>query len=133
MHEVHEKSSLYIKRPKKYFSKEDIVIKGCLNIAELVDFLLNQKDRNSYAILPELYSPGPFVYGTLRSNSISYSGPCKAGNGEEIFHLKVSGIIFPRAVSLLNHEFELSGHKTFINVERETNTDFLSAYTQEDR
>ena len=127
------KPLLHIKRPKKYFTKEDIVIEGCLNIAELVDFLINQKDRHSYAILPEIYSPGPFVYGTLRNNIISYSGPCKVGNGKEIFHLKANGIIFPRVISSLNREFESSGHKIFITVEREPNTDFLSAYNQEDR
>ena len=53
------KTFIAYKRPKKYFTKEDIVIEGCLNIAELVDFLINQKDRHSYAILPEIYSPGP--------------------------------------------------------------------------
>ena len=131
--EDNEKHELYIKRPKKYFTKEDIVIQGCLNIAELVDFLINQKDRHSYAILPEIYSPGPFVYGTLRNNVISYSGPCKEGNGKEIFHLKINGIIFPRSIRSLSHEFESSGHKIFLTVERESNTDFLSAYNQECR
>ena len=52
---------------------------------------------------------------------------------EEIFHLKANGIIFPRVISSLNREFESSGHKIFITVEREPNTDFLSAYNQEDR
>ena len=122
---------MYIKRPREYFTKEDIVIEGCLNIAELVDFLINQKDRNSYAILPELYSPGPFVYGTLRNNNIAYSGPCKDGNGGEIFHLKANGIVFPRSISSLSRELEYSGHKIFITVEREANTDFLSAYNEE--
>lgn len=125
---IDEKAPIYVKRPKKHFTKKDILIEGCLNITELIDFIINQKDRHSYAILPEIYSPGPFVYGTLRSNTLSFSGPCKNASGKDIFQLKISGIIFPQAIASLTHELDSEGHKIFIVAEREHNTDFLSNY-----
>ena len=126
-----ENTEIQIKRKKTYFTKEDIVIEGSMALAELVDFLINQKDRNSYAILPEIYSPGPFIHGTLRNNSIIFSGPCKGVNSEIIHHFKINGITFPSSIRSLIHELESAGHVLTLNVEREPNTDFLSSYTHE--
>lgn len=116
------------KRVKTLFSREDIVVEGGLSVAELIDFLINQKDRNSYAILPEIYSPGPFIHGTLRSNNIVFSGPCKGTESNSIYQLKVGGIAFPNSIFALIKELKASGHTISVSVERETNTDFLSAY-----
>jgi hypothetical protein len=125
---VHEESGIQMKRSKTFFTKENIVIEGILSIAELVDFLINQKDRNSYAILPEIYSPGPFIYGTLRSNLISFSGECKGTDGELTYQLKINGIIFPDSIWALFRELTESGHNVNTIVERNNFTDFLSAY-----
>ena len=125
---THEDSEIQVKRTKTFFTKEDIMIDGNLAIAELVDFLINQKDRNSYAILPEIFSPGPFIHGTLRSNSMTFSGACKGSNNEISYQLKIVGIIFPESIWVLYRELKESGHKLSTIVEREVNTDFLSAY-----
>ncbi len=122
---------IQIKKTKILFKKEDILIEGSLALAELVDFLINQKDRSSFAILPEIYSSGPFVYGTLRSNTATFSGPCKGINGEEFYHFKVNGIVFPNSINSIVDELHTHGHKLSMTVERESNTDFLSAYLHE--
>lgn len=127
-HIDHEGSEIQLKRTKTFFTKEDIMIEGSLSIAELVDFLINQKDRNSYAILPEIYSPGPFIYGTLRSNLVNFSGACKGSEGELTYQLKINGIIFPGSIWALFRELKESGHKVSTIVERDLHTDFLSAY-----
>lgn len=124
----HEESLIQLKRSKTFFAKEDIMIEGSLSLAELVDFLVNQKDRNSYAILPEIYSPGPFIYGTLRNNLVAFSGACKGSEGEFSYQLKINGIIFPGSIWALLRELEESGHKVHTIAERDTFTDFLSAY-----
>lgn len=111
-----------------FFTKEDIVVEGGIGLAELVDFLINQKDRNSYAILPEIYSPGPFIHGTLRRNIFIFSGPCKGFNGNQLYHLKITDIIFPGALDALLSELKSHGHSVSITVQSESNTDFLSAY-----
>lgn len=123
-----EDSGIQLKRSKTFFTKEDIVIEGSLSLAELVDFLINQKDRNSYAILPEIYSPGPFIYGTLRSNVVTFSGACKGSDGELTYQLKINGIIFPGSIWALYRELKDSGHKVNTIVERDNFTDFLSVY-----
>ena len=125
---VHEESLIQLKRSKTFFTKEDIMIEGSLSLAELVDFLINQKDRNSYAILPEIYSPGPFIYGTLRSNLVTFSGACKGSEGDLSYQLKINGVIFPGSICALFRELKESGHKVHTIVEREAFTDFLSAY-----
>lgn len=125
---THDESGIQLKRSKIFFTKEDIVIEGSLSLAELVDFLINQKDRNSYAILPEIYSPGPFIYGTLRSNTITFTGACKGSDGELTYQLKINGIIFPGSVWALYRELKDSGHKMNTIFERDNFTDFLSAY-----
>ena len=117
-----------IKKPKVSFVKEDIIIEGSLALAELIDFIINQKDRNSYAILPEIYSPGPFIYGTLRSNSTTFSGPCIGPNDESVYHFKINGAVFPHSVNSTIQEFLSQGHMLSMAVEREKNTDFLAAY-----
>lgn len=124
-------SDIQVKKPKTLFVKEDIIIEGSLALAELVDFLINQRDRNSYAILPEIFSPGPFIYGTLRNNITTFSGPCKGINGEEFYHFKVSGIIFPNSIHSIVHDLHFHKHKVSMTVEREKNSDFLSAYIHE--
>lgn len=123
-----ESSGIQIKRSKTYFSKEDILIEGSLALAELVDFLINQKDKHSYAILPEIYSPGPFIYGTLRSNSVTFLDSCK-GPSEVTHQLKIAGIIFPDSISAVLRELKEYGHKLTFIAEREPNTDYLAAYS----
>lgn len=120
-------SEIQVKRSKTYFIKEDILIEGSLALAELVDFLINQKDRHSYAILPEIYSPGPFVYGTLRSNIVTFLDSCK-GPSAVAHQLKITGIIFPDSISTLLRQLKEYGHNLTTIVEREPNTDYLSAY-----
>lgn len=119
---------IHVKRSKVFFTKEDIVIEGGIALAELLDFLINQKDRNSYAILPEIYSPGPFIHGTLRRNNFIFSGPCKGFNENQLYHLKITDIIFPGSLDALLCELKSSGHSVSITVQSESNTDFLSAY-----
>ena len=124
-------SQIRMKKSKTIFTKETIVIEGTIALAEFIDFLINLKDRHSYAILPEIYSPGPFLHGTLRSNTLAFSGPFK-GNGKETFyHMKIKGIIFPNSIGCLLQEFEASDHMISINFESEGNTDFLSAFKNE--
>lgn len=128
IYENSEGPIIQLKRSKTYFLKEDIMIEGSLALAELVDFLINQKDRNSYAILPEIYSPGPFINGTLRNNFVTFSGACKDSAGKLSYQLKINGVIFPHSTCYLLRELRESGHKISLIVEREISTDFLSAF-----
>jgi hypothetical protein len=104
------------------------MVEGILASAELIDFLINQKDRNSYAILPEIFSPGPFVHGTLRSNVVKFSGPCKGSDSELIYQLKIEGVLFPFPISHVIGELQDEGHTISLVVEREEATDFLSNF-----
>lgn len=120
-------NQIQIKKMKTSFTKEMIVIEGSIALAEFIDFLINLKDRHSYAILPEIYSPGPFLHGTLQSNSITFSGPFKGNDKETFYHMKIKGVIFPNSIRSLLQELEDSGHTNSITFESESNTDFLSA------
>lgn len=93
--------------------------------------MINQQDRNSFAILPEIYSPGPFIYGTLRRNNFIFSGPCKGLNGMQFYHLKITEVIFPGSLDALLRDLKSFGHSLSITVQSESNTDFLSAYKYE--
>ena len=117
-----------MKKNKVVFKKEDIVVEGFFAVAELIDFLINQKDRNSYAILPEIYSPGPFVHGTLRINSINFSGPCKGVESDSIYQVKVSGIIFPPSIFMIVTDLRKDECQVSLVIEREAATDFLANY-----
>ncbi len=115
------------KRAPVKFEKRDIYLEGSLALAELVDYLINQKDRNSFAILPEIYAPGPFVYGTLRRNEITASGACRTIQGATAYQLRINGIIFPRNLSKFMHLLGLE-RITQLTQERQPLTDFLSSY-----
>ena len=107
-------------------------MEGVLSLAELVDYLINQKDRNSFAILPEIYAPGPFIYGTLRRNEITCTGACRTVQGSSVYQLRLQGIIFPRN---LNNFLRLLGPERIsqLTQERQALTDFLSVYQQPDQ
>lgn len=99
-------------------------------MAELVDYLINQKDRNSFAILPEIYAPGPFVYGTLCRNEFTSSGACRAVQGTTVYQLRMSGIIFPR--NLVNFLRILGpGRISQLAQERQPLSDFFAIYPVE--
>jgi hypothetical protein len=120
-------SHIQIKRAPIKFEKRDIYLEGSLALAELVDYLINQKDRNSFAILPEIYAPGPFVYGTLRRNEFTATGACRTIQGSSVYQLRLNGIIFPSNLSKFLH---LIGPERIsqLSQERQPLTDFLSVY-----
>ena len=118
---------IQLKRAPIKFEKRDIYLEGTLALAELVDYLINQKDRNSFAILPEIYAPGPFVYGTLKRNEFTATGACRTTQGTTVYQLRLNGIIFPSNLSKFLH---LLGPERIsqLTQERQAFTDFLSAY-----
>lgn len=120
-----------VKRALVKFSKKDIVMEGGMAAAELVDYLINQRDRNSYAILPEIYSPGPFIYGTLRKNDSVVSGPCRTGRMGQVHQIRISGVVFPRALKQFVGQLAAEGHQVTLVVDREPHTDFLTRFVSD--
>ncbi len=100
-------------------------------MAELIDFLINQTGGHSYAILPEIIAPGPFLFGTLQKNELTYAASCRTVTGQSVCQLRLSGVIFPRNLQKMlqlidPHEKIISS----LTQDRHESTDFLSRFQE---
>lgn len=112
---------------RKRFHGAYVVIEGALKVAELIDYLINQKDLHSYAILPEILAPGPFLYGTLMKNETTNLSPSSKNAVRPVHQIKIRGAVFPKG---LNQLYELIKAEQEVELVSELNpmTDFLSTF-----
>lgn len=124
-------STVIVKKAPVRFTKRDIILEGALCLAELIDFLINQTGGHSYAILPEIIGPGPFLFGTLQKNELSYAAACRTVTGQSVCQMRISGAIFPRAVQKMLQIID--PHAAVISSliqDRHESTDFLARFSE---
>lgn len=68
-----------------------LALRGEIAVHTLIDFILNQRDGKSFVIMPELISPGPFLYGTLCKSDLSVVGPILGGE----YQVRLTGTLLP--------------------------------------
>jgi hypothetical protein len=117
-----------VKTRVQHFEPKYAIVKGLLSLAELVDYLMNQKDRHSFAILPEIFAPGPFFYGTLLRNDLALTGPCRSEDGRQSFQLRLKGALFPRSISAFLWHIRQQDPEVSLRSENNPHTDYLATF-----